>query len=638
MATRGDALHDRGVLLAFVETLCAWCTPALGVPSPGVSPLRLACLGMTSRLRNSFAEVPRTLALVAKTSPRGTALLAVTTLACAVLPIMVAYAGKRIVDAVVAEHVDDAIRWVVVELVVVALLALATRGGGLLRGLLGSRLSVRVNTLILEKAITLDLAHFEDPEFYDRMTRARREASSRPIAVVTETFQLLQNALTLAGYVALIVHFSGWAVLGLVLAALPSTIAELRFSGEAFRLRNWRAPESRRLNYLEHVLATETHAKEVSLFDLGPLLLGRYESLGEKIYDEDKRLAIRRAAWAYVLSLLATGAFYACYGYLAIVAARGELTLGNLTLYVVAFRQGQQAFQSVLTAIGSMYEHNLYMSNLFAYLDASPREVIEGDAPRAVRDAPGITFEDVGFRYPGRDVWAMRHVSITIPPGQSLALVGQNGSGKTTFIKLLTRLYAPTEGRILLDGRDLRDWDEDVLRRRIGVVFQDFNRYQLPLAENVGVGSVDDMHDEARIARALERGGATELAAGLPKGIATPLGRQFKQEGVELSGGQWQKVALARAFMREQADILVLDEPTAALDAEAEQAVFERFRALTVGRTTILVSHRFPTVRTAERIVVLADGQIVESGDHASLLAADGRYAKWFKLQAAGYA
>lgn len=597
---------------------------------------------MKARLRNSYAEVPRTLALVARTSPRGTVLLGVTTLASAVLPIAVAYAGKRIIDAVVAQATDEALRWVAIELAVVALLALAARGGGLLRGLLGARLSVRVNTLILEKALTLDLAHFEDPEFYDRMTRARREASSRPIAVVTETFQLLQNALTLAGYVALIIHFSGWAVLGLVLAALPSTLAELRFSGIAFRLRNWRAPETRRLNYLEHVLATETHAKEVSLFALGPLLLGRYEALGEKIYEEDRRLAIRRAAWAYALSLLATGAFYACYAYLVLLAAKGALSLGNLTLYVVAFRQGQQAFQSVLAALGSMYEHNLYMSNLFAYLDAEAGASsvgIEGVPAAPVPEGgQGIVFDDVGFRYPGREDWAMRHVSIAIPPGQSLALVGQNGSGKTTFIKLLTRLYTPTEGRILLDGRDLRDWDEDALRKRIGVVFQDFNRYQLPLAENVGVGSVEDLADEARIARAIERGGATELAASLPQGMATQLGRQFRQEGVELSGGQWQKIALSRAFMREQADILVLDEPTAALDAEAEQAVFERFRELAEGRTTILVSHRFPTVRTAERIVVLSGGRIVESGDHASLLAEDGLYARWFKLQAAGYA
>ncbi len=599
---------------------------------------------MPRSLRSSFAEVPRTLALVARTSPRGTLALAVTTLAGALLPLAVAYAGKRIVDAVVAGERADALHWVIVELTIAVALALDMRAGTLLRGLLGAKLSVRVNTLILEKAVTLELPQFEDPEFYDRLTRARREASSRPISVVTQTFQLVQSALSLAGYVALIVGFSGYAVLGLVLAALPATIAEMRFSGEAFRLRNWRAPETRRLNYLEHVLATEAHAKEVSLFSLGPLLLGRYEALGEQIYEEDRRLAVRRAAWAYVLSLLATGAFYACYAYLAIAAASGAMTLGNLTLYVVAFRQGQQAFQSVLTGLGSMYEHNLYMSNLFAYLEAPSQmrvrriEMPPAEAEPRVEAPPLIRFEGVGFRYPGREAWAMRDVSIDVPPGESLALVGQNGSGKTTFIKLLTGLYAPTEGRILLDGRDLRDWPEQALKARIGVVFQDFNRYQLPLAENVGVGSVQHLGDEARTLRALERGGATELAQSLPRGLETPLGRQFRQEGVELSGGQWQKVALARAFMREEADILVLDEPTAALDAEAEQAVFERFRQLAEGRTTILVSHRFSTVRTASRIVVLADGRIVEEGDHASLLAADGRYARWFRLQAAGYA
>lgn len=592
------------------------------------------------RLRESFAEVPRTLALVYRTAPRGTRWLALVTLAGALLPLAVAYVGKRIVDAVDAGETEDALRFVLVELVVVSLVALVTRLGALLRGLLGAQLSVRVNTLILEKALTLELAHFEDPEFYDRMTRARREASLRPISVVTETFQLIQNALTLAGYVALIVRVSGLFVIGLVLAALPATLAELRFSGVAFRMRNFRAPETRRLNYLEHVMATESHAKEVSLFGLGPMLLERYAALGARIYDEDKRLAVKRAVAAYLLSLLATLAFYVCYATLASDAARGLLTLGNLTLYVVAFRQGQLAFQAVLTAIGTMYEHNLYMSNLFTYLDTRVQGPSRAPAPPAAdtEGERGIRFEDVGFRYPGQERFAMRHVSLVIPPGQSLALVGQNGSGKTTLVKLMTRLYTPTEGRVLLDGKDLRDWDEQALRRRIGVVFQDFNRYQMSVAENVGVGSVEHVADRERVARAVEHGGATELVEGLPLGLDTALGRQFRQEGVELSGGQWQKVALSRAFMREEADILVLDEPTAALDAEAEQAVFERFRALAQGRTTVLVSHRFPTVRTADRILVLSDGEIVEDGDHAALLEKDGRYARWFKLQAAGYA
>lgn len=592
-------------------------------------------------LRTAFAEVPRTVALVWRASRAKTAVLLTLTLAGAGIPLAVAWVAKRIIDAVVAHDAQAALRFVLIEFAIIATQSLVQRALGLVRGLLGTTLSVHVNSLILEKAITLDLAQFEDPEFYDRLTRARREASSRPISVVNETFLLLQNALTLVGYVGLLVGFSAWSVGLLVVAALPATLVEMRYSATAFRLRNWRAPETRRLLYLETVLATDAHAKEVAAFGLGPLFLDRYKRIGKQVYEEDARLAKRRTATAYVLSLLATGAFYGCYAVLALACARGSLTLGELTLYVMAFRQGQTAFQTMLTAIGGMFEDNLYMSNLFRYLgdDPSPEPALELAVPSRVADDAelGIRLEAVGFLYPGQETWALRNVSMTIPPGQSLALVGQNGSGKTTLIKLLTGLYTPTEGRILLDGQDLRSLDRATLHRRMGVIFQDFNRYQLALAENVGVGSVEHIEDRSRIARAVERGGAEGIVAGLPNGIDTPLGRQFRLEGVELSGGQWQRVALARAFMREEADVLVLDEPTAALDAEAEQAVFERFRALAEGRTTILVSHRFPTVRSADRIVVLADGRIVEEGDHDTLVAADGRYARLFRLQAQGY-
>ncbi len=306
-----------------------------------------------------------------------------------------------------------------------------------------------------------------------------------------------------------------------------------------------------------------------------------------------------------------------------------------MVLYVMAFRQGQQAFQSILSAIGGMYEDNLYMSNLFAYLAVVPTAPPPA-LPGPTQEEEGIRFEDVGFRYPGKEEWALRDLDLFIPRGQSLALVGHNGAGKTTFIKLLTRLYEPTEGRILLDGKDLRVWDQEALRRRIGVVFQDFNQYQLQVRDNVGLGSVDHRDDEARIHRAVDRGGAASVIAALPGGLDTQLGRWFK-DGAELSGGQWQKIALARAFMREEADILVLDEPTAALDAEAEHAVFERFKSLADGRTSILISHRFPTVRMADRIVVLEGGRILEQGSHAELVAQGGRYAHLFSLQARGY-
>ncbi|HEY0714570.1 MAG TPA: ABC transporter ATP-binding protein, partial [Polyangia bacterium] len=379
----------------------------------------------------------------------------------------------------------------------------------------------------------------------------------------------------------------------------------------------------------------------VKLFGLGPLLMGRYRDLAERLYAEDRNLLVRRTTWGFLLSLLSTGAFYGCYALIAIAAVRGNLSLGDMTLYLVVFRQGQQSFQSILSAIGGMYEDTLYMSNLFDFLgipvgtatlpaQGTPADLLVDPQER------GIRFEGVGFRYPGSEQFALRGINLFIPRGQSLALVGQNGAGKTTFIKLLTRLYQPTEGRVLLDGRDIATWDEVELRKRIGVIFQDFAQYHLALRENVGVGSVEHLEDPTRIDAAVERGGAREVVATLAEGLDTQLGRWF-HKGVELSGGQWQKVALARAFMRQEADILVLDEPTAALDAEAEHAVFQRFRELAEGRTTIVISHRFPTVRMADRIIVVEKGAIIESGNHDELVAQKGRYAQLFALQAQGY-
>ncbi|WP_437795801.1 ABC transporter ATP-binding protein [Sorangium sp. So ce693] len=598
-----------------------------------------------SRLRDSFAYTPRTLQLVWRSSKAASAALGALTLAAAGLPLGVAYVGKAITDAVVARDERAAIVWVSVELGLVAALALVQRGLSLMRQLLGARLSIDIHGMILEKALSLSLVHFEDSEFYDQLTRARREASSRPASVVTESFSLVQNLITLAGYAALLVGFSALAVIALVLAAVPATVAEARFSGAAFRLRNWRSPEARQLNYLEYVLANDGHAKEVKLFGLGPMFLERYKALATSFYREDSALAVRRAGWSYGLSLLGTAAFYGCYGAMAAGAAAGRLSLGEMVLYVAAFRQGQQAFQAVLAGVGGMYEHNLYMSNLFQYLAIPTGEPTALPAGSGGAPAPlsadgahdrGVRFEGVGYRYPGQSRWALRGIDLHIPSGQSLALVGHNGAGKTTFIKLLARLYEPTEGRILLDGKDLRAWEPDALRRRIGVVFQDFNQYQLTLRENVGLGSVEHLADEPRVARAVAEGGADEVVTTVPGGLDAQLGRWFKG-GVELSGGQWQKVALARAFMREQADLLVLDEPTAALDAEAEHAVFQRFRSLSKGRTTIVISHRFPTVRMADRIVVLDGGRIVEEGTHDELVARGQRYARMFALQAEGY-
>jgi ATP-binding cassette subfamily B protein len=598
------------------------------------------------RLRGSFAYTGRALGLVWKSAPRGTIALAALTVVAAALYPASAYVGKLIVDAVVAARgaapgagrdlaLSRALHCVALELAVITGIALTERALTLIRQVVGARLGVDVNVKILEKALTLDLRHFEDAEFYDKLTRARREASARPLSLVQEHFLLLKNGLGLAGYLALLVHFSGWMMLGLLLATVPAFVAETRFSGAAFRLRNWRSPDARRLNYLEYVIANDEHAKEVKLFGLGPLLLGRYRKLAELFFTEDRVLAIQRAGWGYGLSLLSTLTFYACYVLIVVQTVRGQLSLGDMTLYLVAFRQGQQSFGAILGAVGGMYEDNLYMSNLFEYLSISTDKPAPL-APVAVAPEQGLRFEHVGFRYPNSEKWAVEDIDVFIPKGQSLALVGENGAGKTTLIKLLARLYQPTKGRVLLDGRDLRDWDDQELRQRIGVIFQDFNQYQFALRENVGVGSVEHLEDDLRVKRAVEQGGARELVSTLTEGMETQLGRWFKG-GVDLSGGQWQKVALARAFMREEADILILDEPTAALDAEAEHAVFERFQALAKGRTTILISHRFPTVRMADRILVLEHGRVIEEGSHAELIRAGARYARLFDLQARGY-
>ena len=592
-----------------------------------------------------FRYSRRAIQLVWSTHRGLTIALALFTVTAGVLPAAVAYVGKLIVDGVVSEivTVQDGgsaeyslvFAWVIVEGLLVAGLAGVQRAIGFCQALLRVLLSQRVNILILEKALTLDLAQFEDSEFYDKLNRARQEASSRPLSLVNRTFGLAQHGISLASFGGLLLQFSPWAVLILIAAGIPAFAAETAFSGERFRVFRRRSPERRMLLYLEMVLAREDHAKEVKLFSLGRELMSRYRSIFGVLYEEDRKLAIRRDGWGFALSLFGNVAFYSTYAWIAVSTIQGSISLGEMTMYLLVFKQGQASVSSMLTSIGGMYEDNLYLSNLYEYLE---EEIPQGNGISTTGPDPsaGLTFDNVSFTYPGGSHSAVRNVSFSIRPGQSVAIVGLNGSGKTTLIKLMAGLYPPDSGSIYYQGMELSQWNLAELRKSIGVIFQDFNRYQLPVGENIGVGDVGHLWEDERWIDAATKGKAAKFIDKLPEGYQTPLGRWFNK-GQELSGGQWQRVALTRAFMRTGADILVLDEPTASMDSQTESEIFDDFQSLTADKIAILISHRFSTVRRAELIMVMDQGEIIERGSHGELLAMGGQYARLFELQARGY-
>lgn len=599
---------------------------------------------MTPRVstRTVLLQLPRALGLVWQADKSNAVAQAVLTLIQAGLPAAMAWVGKLIIDAVVASSKQpgsaEVMRYVGWELGLALVALLVGRLSTLSRELLRARLANLLNERLLEKALTLELRHFEDSATYDVMQNARREASSRPLSLAMAAVNVVRHLLTLSTFAVLLWSISWWSTLVLLVAALPAFIAETKLAAEGFKLSSWRAPEGRRLNYLEWILTRDSTVKEVKLFGLGPLVLGRYRALFAKFLAEDRALSRKRLLFGAGLGALSLAAFYVCYLAVASRAAVGSITVGDLTLSLVVFRQGQAAFEAVLGAVAGMYEDALFLSNLDAFFQL-PTLAERARVEPAFSLPPGphrLELEHVSFRYPGKTEWALHDVSLVLEPGEKLALVGENGAGKSTLIKLLLRLYEPTEGVIRYGGVDVRDLDVAALRARVGAVFQDFVRYQFTAAENVGLGDPTRVEDRAAIERAAEAGGAHGLIEKLPQQYDTMLGGWF-EKGHELSGGQWQKLAVSRAFMREGAEVLVLDEPTAAIDAEAEVALFERFQALAATRTAIIISHRFSTVRMADRIAVFEQGRLKEVGTHEALVAANGRYAHLFALQARGY-
>jgi ATP-binding cassette, subfamily B, bacterial len=615
--------------------------PGLPLPVEAASSYRERLRAFGGALRN----LPRAVRLVWNAHRLSTAAIIALTLVMAAIPAAQAYVGKLIVDGVVGAldggvavrvGLERVLPFLLLEFGLLALSSVLSQGRSLIDHVLHTRVDYIVSSDIIRKALALDLQSFEDPTFYDQLQNARREGGSRALQSFMTALQLGQSLITLLSFALILLAFSPLVALILIAATLPAFVAQTRYSSLHFKLLSWRAPEARRMQYLEQVLTVDSAAKEVKLFGLGEPLLKRYVDMFWAHYAEDTTLAIRRSRLSVGWGLLSSASFYAAYAYIIWRTLQGSITLGDMTLYLTLCRQSQGTFQGLLGSIAALYENGLFLNHLFDFLALKPAMQVAADPlplPRPIKE--GIEFRNVSFRYPGREDWALRDVNLHIAPGEKIALVGANGAGKTTLIKLLTRLYDPTEGVILLDGVDLRRYDIEDLRARIGVIFQDFVRYQMTMRENIGFGQIDALDDEARLLHAAERGGADEVATTLPEGYDTMLGRWFDR-GNELSGGQWQKIALGRAFMRD-GEVLVLDEPTAALDAEREYQIFQRFKTLTAGKIALLISHRFSTVRMADRIAVLEGGRMTELGTHVELLALGGTYAHLFNLQAEGY-
>jgi ATP-binding cassette, subfamily B, bacterial len=616
--------------------------PASGPPIEGAPPFSLGMLWRNAG--TTWQGFRRVLGLVWEARPALTLALALLNLVQGVIPATRVWISALLVDTVVAAvsngvgvaAVGQVALLVALQFGISAVATLLGSTSNICQQLLQERVTNRIQLLVMRHANQLDLVFFERPQFYDLIQQVQREAGFRPVAMVQTAFGLIRQVLTFASMLALLVNLEWFIAVAALIAPIPAFVSGARYGWQGYQMMRWQSPLRRMMSYLTNLLTTDTYTKEVKLFTVGDFFIRRFSGLFERYYAENRSLIIRRylagAGWS-MLTVLTSGATFM---YVAFRTLGGSITVGGLTLYVQAAEGVSQSFSLLLGGLQSMYEHQLYLTTLFELLDFKPL-VGAPEQPRPIRRPfqEGIEFRNVTYAYEGKDEPALRDVSFTIERGETVAIVGHNGAGKTTLVKLIARLYDPQAGQVLIDGHDVREYDPDELRGEFGVLFQDYVSYQFTARENIGIGRVERLEDDPAITAAAAKSGASAVIEALPEGYETVLGKWF-DGGVNLSGGEWQKVALGRAFMRE-AQILILDEPSAALDAKAEYELFSRLQQLAHGRTAIFISHRFSTVRRADRILVFEEGRLIEQGTHTELLALGGRYAELFNLQAASY-
>jgi len=591
-----------------------------------------------SALRN----LPRFFKLVWETNKWMTIVNAILRIVKAATPLAILYVGKLIVDQVILLSQSKGgfttnYLWVLVatEFGLAVLSDGLSRSITLIDSLLGDRFSNHTSIKIMSHAATLDLDQFETSTFYDKLERARQQTVGRTV-LLSQVLSQLQDLITMVFLAIGLLAFNPWLIILLLVAIIPAFLGEAYFNDKTYALSRRQTPERRELDYIRFLGASDETAKEVKIFNLSGFIIKRFKQLSDSFYLDNKRLAIRRTVWGALFTILGSAGYYGAYVFMIFEAVNGAITIGTLTFLAGSFRQLRSLLEGILIRFTSVSQGAVYLQDFFDFFEIQPKIVLSSrPLPFPKKIKQGFTFENVGFKYSNSERWANRHLNFTLYPGEKIALVGENGAGKTTLVKLLARLYDPTEGRILLDGIDLREYDLDELRTEIGVIFQDFIRYQMSVNQNIAVGNIAEVANTDLIQTSSRQSLAHPLIEQLPDKYEQMLGRRFNN-GIDLSGGEWQKIALARAYMK-NAQLLILDEPTAALDARAEYEVFQRFADLTKGKSAVLISHRFSTVRMADRILVLDKGQLIEIGSHEELLLKDGRYAELFKLQAMGY-